>query len=87
MVFQPEFMRRTDRRFYPFAESTVDGIVAGTVRIQVISGQFLTDKRVGTYVEVEMYGLPADTVRKRFKTKVNIENHVLIGYNLVITFF
>ncbi|XP_050313003.1 1-phosphatidylinositol 4,5-bisphosphate phosphodiesterase classes I and II isoform X2 [Anthonomus grandis grandis] len=69
-LLKPEFMRRTDRRFYPFAESTVDGIVAGTVKIQVISGQFLTDKRVGTYVEVEMYGLPADTVRKRFKTKV-----------------
>jgi len=36
----------------------------------VISGQFLTDKRVGTYVEVEMYGLPTDTVRKKFKTKI-----------------
>lgn len=35
----------------------------------MISGQFLTDKRVGIYVEVEMYGLPTDTVRKRFKTK------------------
>lgn len=69
-------MRRTDRRFYPFAESTVDGIIAGTVVITVISGQFLTDKRVGTYVEVEMYGLPADTVRKRFKTKVVPNNGV-----------
>ena len=37
---------------------------------QVISGQLLTDKKVGTYVEVEMYGLPADTVRKKFRTKV-----------------
>lgn len=36
---------------------------------QVISGQFLSDKRTGCYVEVEMYGLPADTVRKRFKTR------------------
>ncbi|RZC39107.1 1-phosphatidylinositol 4,5-bisphosphate phosphodiesterase classes I and II, partial [Asbolus verrucosus] len=69
-LLKPEFMRRTDRRFYPFAESTVDGIIAGTVKVTVISGQFLTDKRVGTYVEVEMYGLPADTVRKRFRTKV-----------------
>lgn len=54
----------------PFAESTVDGIIAGTVSVTVISGQFLTDKRVGTYVEVDMYGLPADTVRKRFRTKI-----------------
>jgi hypothetical protein len=30
---------------------------------QVISGQFLSDKRVGTYVEVDMYGLPTDTIR------------------------
>jgi len=63
-------MRRKDRKFDPFAESTVDGIIAGTVSIQVISGQFLSDKRVGTYVEVEMYGLPTDTVRKRFRTKI-----------------
>nr|XP_023015853.1 1-phosphatidylinositol 4,5-bisphosphate phosphodiesterase classes I and II [Leptinotarsa decemlineata] len=75
-LLKPEFMRRTDRRFYPFAESTVDGIIAGTVKITVISGQFLTDKRVGTYVEVEMYGLPADTVRKRFKTKVVQNNGI-----------
>ncbi|XP_072396815.1 1-phosphatidylinositol 4,5-bisphosphate phosphodiesterase classes I and II isoform X2 [Diabrotica undecimpunctata] len=75
-LLKPEFMRRTDRRFYPFAESTVDGIIAGTVKITVISGQFLTDKRVGTYVEVEMYGLPADTVRKRFRTKVIPNNGI-----------
>ncbi|KYB27786.1 1-phosphatidylinositol 4,5-bisphosphate phosphodiesterase classes I and II-like Protein [Tribolium castaneum] len=75
-LLKPEFMRRTDRRFYPFAESTVDGIIAGTVKITVISGQFLTDKRVGTYVEVEMYGLPADTVRKRFRTKTVPNNGI-----------
>ncbi|KAK9876650.1 hypothetical protein WA026_014026 [Henosepilachna vigintioctopunctata] len=75
-LLKPEFMRRTDRRFYPFAESTVDGIIAGTVMITVISGQFLSDKRVGTYAEVEMYGLPADTVRKRFKTRVVPNNGI-----------
>jgi len=36
----------------------------------VISGQFLTEKRVGTYIEVEMYGLPTDTIRKKFRTKI-----------------
>lgn len=40
----------------------------------VISGQFLTDRRVGTYVEVDMYGLPADTVRKKFRTKIVSNN-------------
>ncbi|XP_017467022.1 PREDICTED: 1-phosphatidylinositol 4,5-bisphosphate phosphodiesterase classes I and II-like [Rhagoletis zephyria] len=73
-LLKPEFMRRTDRRLDPFAESTVDGIIAGTVSIMVLSGQFLTDKRVGTYVEVDMFGLPADTVRKRFRTRIVRDN-------------
>ncbi|KAL8603606.1 hypothetical protein ACOMHN_005548 [Nucella lapillus] len=68
-ILKPDFMRRNDRHFDPFAESTVDGIVAGTVTVKVISGQFLSDRKVGTYVEVDMYGLPTDTVRKKFRTK------------------
>lgn len=42
----------------------------------MLSGQFLTDKRAGTYVEVDMYGLPADTVRKRFRTKIVPNNGI-----------
>lgn len=75
-LLKPEFMRRKDRRLDPFAESTVDGIIAGTVHIHVISAQFLSDKRVGTYVEVDMYGLPADTVRKKFRTKIVQNNGI-----------
>lgn len=37
---------------------------------QVISGQFLSDKRIGSYVEIDLYGLPHDTVRKKHRTKV-----------------
>jgi phosphatidylinositol phospholipase C beta len=69
-ILKPDFMRRKDRQFDPFAESTVDGIVAGTVHVKIISGQFLTDRKIGTYVEVDMFGLPADTVRRKFRTKV-----------------
>ncbi|XP_058125571.1 1-phosphatidylinositol 4,5-bisphosphate phosphodiesterase classes I and II [Anopheles ziemanni] len=75
-LLKPEFMRRKDRRLDPFAESTVDGIIAGTVMVTVISGQFLTDKKVGTYVEVDMFGLPADTVRKKFRTKIVRDNGI-----------
>ncbi|XP_076239603.1 phospholipase C at 21C isoform X2 [Calliopsis andreniformis] len=75
-LLKPEFMRRKDRRLDPFAESTVDGIIAGTVHIHVISAQFLTDKRVGTYIEVDMFGLPADTVRKKFRTKIVANNGI-----------
>lgn len=44
--------------------------------VQVISGQFLTERRVGVYVEVEMFGLPADTKRKALKTKTSQNNAI-----------
>uniref|UniRef100_H3CA47 1-phosphatidylinositol 4,5-bisphosphate phosphodiesterase n=1 Tax=Tetraodon nigroviridis TaxID=99883 RepID=H3CA47_TETNG len=72
-LLKPEFMRRTDKHFDPFTENIVDGIVANTVKIKVISGQFLTDKKVGVYVEVDMFGLPADTKRK-YRTKTSNGN-------------
>ncbi|KAJ3584882.1 hypothetical protein NHX12_013605, partial [Muraenolepis orangiensis] len=40
---------------------------------QVISGQFLTDKKVGVYVEVDIFGLPADTKRK-YRTRTSNGN-------------
>lgn len=73
---KPEFMRRTDKQFDPFTQNTVDGIVAHTLSVKVISGQFLSDKRVSVYVEVEMFGLPVDTKRKAFKTKTSQSNAV-----------
>ncbi|KAG7465860.1 hypothetical protein MATL_G00158300 [Megalops atlanticus] len=73
---KPEFMRRPDKHFDPFTESTVDGIVANTLSVKIISGQFLTDKKVGTYVEVDMFGLPVDTRRKAFKTKTSQGNAI-----------
>lgn len=54
----------------------MDGIIAGTVIVTVMSGQFLTDKKVGTYVEVDMFGLPADTVRKKFRTRIVRDNGI-----------
>ncbi|XP_040184954.1 1-phosphatidylinositol 4,5-bisphosphate phosphodiesterase beta-3 isoform X1 [Rana temporaria] len=72
-LLKPEFMRRTDKPFDPFTENIVDGIVANTVKIKIISGQFLSDKRVGIYVEVDMFGLPVDTKRK-YKTKTSQGN-------------
>ncbi|KAA0708139.1 1-phosphatidylinositol 4,5-bisphosphate phosphodiesterase beta-1 [Triplophysa tibetana] len=73
---KPEFIRRADKHFDPFTQRTVDGIVAHTLSVKIISGQFLSDKRVGIYAEVEMYGLPADTKRKAFKTKTSQSNAV-----------
>ncbi|UJR33563.1 hypothetical protein I4U23_021002 [Adineta vaga] len=68
-LLKPDFMRRPDRTFDPYAESPVDGVIAAFCSVRVISGQFLSDKKIGTYVEVDMYGLPADTIRKEYRTK------------------
>lgn len=38
----------------PFSESPVDGVIAAQCSVRVISGQFLSDRKVGTYVEVDM---------------------------------
>ncbi|XP_012659519.1 1-phosphatidylinositol 4,5-bisphosphate phosphodiesterase beta-1 [Otolemur garnettii] len=73
---KPEFMRRPDKHFDPFTEGIVDGIVANTLSVKIISGQFLSDKKVGTYVEVDMFGLPVDTRRKAFKTRTSQGNAV-----------
>ena len=42
----------------------------------MISGQCLTERRCGAYVDVEMFGLPADIVRKMYRTKVVQNNTV-----------
>ncbi|XP_067290971.1 1-phosphatidylinositol 4,5-bisphosphate phosphodiesterase beta-3 isoform X2 [Pseudorasbora parva] len=72
-LLKPEFMRRTDKHFDPFTVDIVDGIVANTIKIKIISGQFLNDKKVGVYVEIDMFGLPADTKRK-YRTKTSNNN-------------
>ena len=68
-LLKPDFMRRPDRTFDPYAESPVDGVIAAFCSVRVISGQFLSDKKIGTYVEVDMYGLQADTIRKEYRTR------------------
>lgn len=37
---------------------------------QVISGQFLSERSVRTYVEVELFGLPGDP-KRRYRTKLS----------------
>uniref|UniRef100_A0A669E4D6 phosphoinositide phospholipase C n=1 Tax=Oreochromis niloticus TaxID=8128 RepID=A0A669E4D6_ORENI len=47
-----------------------------SISFKIISGQFLSDKKVGTYVEIDMFGLPVDTKRKAFKTKTSQGNAI-----------
>uniref|UniRef100_A0AAY4C1I5 1-phosphatidylinositol 4,5-bisphosphate phosphodiesterase n=1 Tax=Denticeps clupeoides TaxID=299321 RepID=A0AAY4C1I5_9TELE len=80
-LLKPDFMRRSDRMFDPFSETPVDGVIAATCSVQVFSGQFLSDKKIGTYVEVDMYGLPTDTIRKEFRTRMVMNNGLNPYYN------
>ncbi|NWS31738.1 PLCB2 phosphodiesterase, partial [Polioptila caerulea] len=66
-LLKHEFLRRPDKQFDPFSVDRIDGLVATTVC--VLSGQFLSDRSVKTYVEVELLGLPRDAKRKH-RTKL-----------------
>lgn len=37
-LLKPEFMRRTDKTFDPFAETPVDGVIAAQCSVQIIAG-------------------------------------------------
>ena len=41
----------------------------------------MSDRKVGTYVEVDMYGLPTDTIRREYKTKIVPSNGLNPVYN------
>ncbi|XP_072193486.1 1-phosphatidylinositol 4,5-bisphosphate phosphodiesterase beta-2 [Excalfactoria chinensis] len=68
-LLKHEFMRRPDKQFDPFSVERIDVVVASTLSVTILSGQFLSDRSVKTYVEVELFGLPRDTKRK-YRTKV-----------------
>ncbi|NXS51993.1 PLCB2 phosphodiesterase, partial [Brachypteracias leptosomus] len=66
-LLKHEFMRRQDKQFDPFSVDRIDVVVAST--LSILSGQFLSERSVKTYVEVELFGLPRDTKRK-YRTKL-----------------
>ncbi|XP_006883084.1 PREDICTED: 1-phosphatidylinositol 4,5-bisphosphate phosphodiesterase beta-2 [Elephantulus edwardii] len=69
-LLKHDFMRRPDKQFNPFSVDRIDVVVATTLSITVISGQFLSDRSVRTYVEVELFGLPGDP-KRRYRTKLS----------------
>lgn len=64
-LLKPDFMRRPDRRFDPFAESTVDGIIAGTVSVKVGS---VTTVFVNSFKMAFLY-LDTTFLKNSFKIK------------------
>jgi len=53
---------------------------------QIISGQFIFPSRISSYVEVDMYGLPDDTVRKKYKTRTIENNNINPCYDTEFSF-
>ncbi|CAN2389953.1 phosphatidylinositol phospholipase C activity, partial [Pristimantis euphronides] len=68
-LLKHDFMRRADKQFDPFTVDRIDVVVANTLSITIISGQFLCDRSVKSFVEVELFGLPGDPKRK-YKTRL-----------------
>ncbi|MXQ88631.1 hypothetical protein E5288_WYG003786 [Bos mutus] len=75
-LLKHEFMRRSDKQFNPFSVDRIDVVETDTdlpchsLPLQVISGQFLSERSVRTYVEVELFGLPGDP-KRRYRTKLS----------------
>uniref|UniRef100_H2ZXW7 Phosphoinositide phospholipase C n=1 Tax=Latimeria chalumnae TaxID=7897 RepID=H2ZXW7_LATCH len=69
-LLKHEFLRRAEKKFDPFTVDRIDVVVANTLSITIISGQFLSDKNVKSHVEVELFGLPGDPKRK-YRTKLS----------------
>ena len=80
-LLKPDIMRRADRNFDPFIKDPVDGLVAADYSVQVLSGYFLSDKKVGTYVTVELYGLFEDCKGRSYKTGLFPSNGLNPIYN------
>ncbi|XP_063689017.1 1-phosphatidylinositol 4,5-bisphosphate phosphodiesterase beta-4-like isoform X2 [Bolinopsis microptera] len=68
-LLKPDFMTKTQTTFNPFLEMSVEGVVAAELKVHVLSGQFLSDKKCGVKVELEMYGIANDSVRRKHQTK------------------
>ena len=66
---KPIEVRSSEKDFDPFLESGVDGVVSSSLKLLIMSGHFISDKGSYCYIELEMFGLPADTIRKRYKIK------------------
>lgn len=80
-LLKPDILTLKERSFDPFSELSIDGIVQVTLTVKIISGQFLSDKKVSTYVAVDLLGLPTDTVRTRFRTRVCTSNSLNPVFN------
>ena len=64
-LLKPQYTRRSDRKFDPFAESTVDGIIAGTVSVQVRCAFFFS---IFYFLSIglQLSAIPRSTIKEIF---------------------
>ena len=67
-ILKPSVMLM-DKGFNPFVQKKIEDVVPARLSVKIISGMFITSKKTDLMVEVEMYGLPADIVRRQFTKK------------------
>lgn len=83
-MLKPPCMRKANAKFDPFELDRVENVVPNTLSVTIISGQFfclLCDKTPTVYVEVDLYGLPADSHKKMFRTRPVISE----GHNTIFS--
>ena len=56
----------------PFFEGFFKILDFQNLFFRIISGQFLAERKCGTNVELEMYGIANDCVRRKHKTKTSV---------------
>ncbi|KAI0978525.1 hypothetical protein GJ496_005238 [Pomphorhynchus laevis] len=76
-VLKPSFLRDENRHIDPNTYGGIDGVVPVQCSIQIISGQFLTGKRLAVYVQIDVFGISSDTIRHEFRTKLVADNYLL----------
>jgi phosphatidylinositol phospholipase C beta len=61
---KPVSLCQSTGSFDPKRRTNVENVVTYQLEIKVISGQFLSQDREPTYVDIEMYGMYADATKR-----------------------
>ncbi|KAH7710501.1 Phosphatidylinositol-specific phospholipase CX domain containing protein [Aphelenchoides avenae] len=87
-VLKPACMRQADGKFDPLGMDEVEGVVPNTLTVTLMSAQFLwllcDAKPAMVYVEVDLYGLPADSHKKMLRTGVPFREYVVLFISVTI---
>ena len=63
-IEKPASLCQSTGSFDPKGRTSVENVVGYQIEIKIVSGQFLCQDREPTYVDIEMYGMYADTTKR-----------------------